>query len=355
MSDLTVLAVLTPPVSLYSAKRFRQLPEIPVYRVDRPLPSLSIIVPARNEADNLHRLLPSLIDLSYPGQFEIVIVDDNSSDDTAQVTREYGFEPLHLSELPSGWLGKPHACHRGALKANGDWLLFTDADTVHHPNGPASAVAFACQNKLDGLSAFLSQNTRGVLDSTSLPVAFAGLFATAKAEFTHLNGQYILLRKDVYFESTGFQAVARESMEDLALGLHLHRLGYHVPILRSQGIAQVHMYDDPKDLWQGLVRITAGSLKYSGVNSLVTALFVTGIMAPLALVLSALRRPSRLGWALSSWLIVVTPLVPWFRQSGKGSDAILAPFGAFLVQCAAVWGLARRLFKVGILWKGRRV
>ena len=197
--------------------------------------SLSIIVPARNEENNLRRLLPSLECQNYPGEMEIVVVDDHSSDDTADVVTcevrdtRCATKLLCAGPLPAGWLGKPHASHTGAKAARGKWLLFTDADTVHEPFSAVSSVTFAEAHGLDGLSIFPRQETRGFLDGAVLMVAFAGLFAGLRRSTKMLNGQYVLVRRDVYEASGGFAAVRSEMMDDLAYGNLLAEQGYKVP------------------------------------------------------------------------------------------------------------------------------
>ena len=127
---------------------------------------MPIIVPARNEGQNLRRFLPSLEEQDYPGQIEIIIVEDHSTDDTLEI-----IEPkqrdiksvrnaictmmlIPAPPLPVGWLGKPNASHAGACAACGEWLLFTDADVEHEVLSAASAVAFAQAHSLDRLSIF---------------------------------------------------------------------------------------------------------------------------------------------------------------------------------------------------------
>ena len=116
--------------------------------------------------------------LRYPGQYELIVVDDNSTDDTAAVAAAWGARVVSPRHLPPGWKGKPHACHQGALAAGGEWLLFTDADTIHPPDGAGtrSGLRHARQG-LDGLSLFLKQECRNLVDRLALTTAFAGLFA----------------------------------------------------------------------------------------------------------------------------------------------------------------------------------
>jgi cellulose synthase/poly-beta-1,6-N-acetylglucosamine synthase-like glycosyltransferase len=349
------MAVLGAPLNYYSERRYRELTRLPQAVPEARLPSLSIIVPARNEAANLPRLLPSLATISYPGSWEVIVVDDNSTDKTAQIAEDYGTRVIQLDHLPEGWSGKTYACHHGALAAKGQWFLFTDADTAHHCQGPAWAVSYAVSHQIDGLSIFFKQNTSGVMDALALSVAFAGLFVSQTTENPTLNGQYILLRRDVYERSGGFSAVAGQSMEDLALAHHLRDLNYQMPLLRSDEVASVQMYRDSRSLWQGLTRIGAGSLEWMGIRSVSTVLFITALMSPILALLNALALGRHRKWALTSWLVVALSFAPWARRFGAGWLAILAPFGALIVQIAAVWGLIRRLFGLGTHWKGRKV
>lgn len=349
------MAFLAGPLAVYSERRYRNLPELPQHVSLPALPMLSIIVPARNEAANLRRLLPTLTAISYPGATELIVVDDNSTDETARIARNHGAQVIQLNDLPKGWSGKTYACHQGALAAAGEWLLFTDADTIHHPCGPARAVAYAASNGLDGLSIFLKNLTSKGLDGLALHVAFAGLFVSLGSNKGVLNGQYILLHRDVYQNSSGFSSVAGDSMEDLALGRHLRAMGYRVPLLRSDTVAAVQMYSDTTSLWQGLVRIGAGSLRWIGARSLITALFITGVMTPILALIATLQQRQKRKWAVASWAVIAVGFVPWARRFGSGWLALLAPFGALMIQAASVWGLSRRLFGRGTRWKGRHV
>jgi chlorobactene glucosyltransferase len=348
------VAFLSPPLGWRSERRFRQLEHLPATS-DPSLPLLSIIVPARNEASNLQRLLPSLCQLEYPGRLEVIVVDDGSEDTTAHVACSFGVRVISLDDLPRGWLGKTHACHRGAVEAQGEWLLFTDADTIHMPDGPSRAVAYAEAHQLDGLTFHLGHMTNGYLDGITLLSAFAGLFAGLPADHVSMNGQYILLRHDVYRESGGFAAVREEPLEDMALGRYLFGLGYRIPMMRGDDVARVAMYQNHRDLWRGMSRLGAGSLRFNGAGSLATTLLITALMTPLLVLglVSARRLPPRWFWA--AWGSTLVGLWPWSERFGSRWKLLLAPFGALFVQLSAAWGLFSRMTGRGILWKGRMV
>lgn len=332
---------------------YRSLPKLSPCEDARTLPSISVIIPARNEAANLGRLLPSLRAARYAGELEITVVDDDSSDETAAVAREQGARVIHVNELPSGWLGKPHACHVGARAAKGAWLLFVDADTVHAPNCAAAAVVFAMEHDLDGLSLMPKNKVLGPLDGIALAVAFAALFAGRRSAAGLLNGQFILLRSDVYWKSGGHAAVSLEAMEDIALGRRLREQGYVTPLVRGEGLLSVRMYQDYQAWWFGLSRWGSRSLRAAGPSAVVTGLFITAAMYPVLLLLRAARGQLRWKEAFAAWALVSFNIFPWARRFGKGRWAVLAPLGALAVQIVATWGLLRDMAWRGISWKDR--
>lgn len=343
-------------LSLLAEWRYRRLPHLPAPKMSTSLPSLTVIIPARNEEANLHRLLPSLLENGYPGQLEVIVVDDNSTDATAAVAEERdGVQLIRVGALPEGWLGKPFACHQGAQVAASEWLLFCDADTVHNPHGLAQSVAYAQDEGLDAISLWLRQESCGWLDAFVMPVAFAGLFAGVVSTNALLNGQYILLRTETYIRSGGFAAVSEEPVEDLALGRHLYASGYRLQTLRGEAIANVRLYSDGRTLWHALTRLGSGSLGWLGPGSLLTMLLVTAAMSPILRMSSALTKATERRQVVLTWLATVPAFILWARRFSSGWWAILAPVGALIVQFAATWGLVSRLVGRGIRWRGRLV
>lgn len=351
-----LLTFLALPLGLRAAKNYEQMRDLPA-RSDMvaSVPSLSIIIPARNEAANLKRLLPSLKALSYPGDVEIIVVDDHSDDGTGMIAENFGARVVRVDTLPEGWHGKPHACHVGAQAAKGDWLLFTDADTVHEPNSATRAVSFAHDHALDGLTLFVKHAPQNPFEGAVLMTAFAGLFAGVQDPHYLMNGQYIVLRRDVYEKSGGFAEVRGEPLEDLALGNRLHEFGFIVPALRGENAATVQMYTSPQQMWHGMTRLGAGSLKWSGSGALATAAFTTALASPLLVLFGVLTRQLRFAWLPVTWLVASLSVLPFARRFGGLWLALLAPFGAAFVLAAAVFGLAQRVVGKGIEWSGRQV
>jgi len=199
-------------------------------------PVVSVIIPARNEEDNLAACLQSLT--AQPDlRFEIIVVDDHSSDRTAEIARSFpGVRLLPAPELPTGWTGKNSAVAAGAALARGEWLLFTDADTVHLPGSLRASLEEAKRERAALLSYSPAQIVETFWEKVVMPVIFAELAATFRpADVSNpaslaaaANGQFILIHKDVYDAVGGHRAIAVELLEDVALARAVKSAGHRI-------------------------------------------------------------------------------------------------------------------------------
>ncbi|HLI22445.1 MAG TPA: glycosyltransferase family A protein [Stellaceae bacterium] len=222
------------------------------------LPSVAIVVPARNERDNIEPCLRGLVAQLYPAEkLRIIAVDDGSSDGTAERIRGLAaatgrIELIEAGELPPGWAGKPHACWLGARAAAAEWLCFIDADTVAEPLLIQSAVCAAECRGLDLVSLEPFQELSGFLDRLMLPLGFMALAATQKLERLAINGQFILMRAESYFRVGGHAANPGAICEDQALAAAARRGGYRIAVLGGESLVRTRMYRDTASLWEGL-------------------------------------------------------------------------------------------------------
>src|SRR5580704_764820 len=186
-------------------------------------PVVSVIVPARNEEASLAACLESLIKQTGI-LFEIIVVDDGSSDRTLEIARSFpSVKVIEAPPLPPGWSGKNNAVTAGARAARGRWLLFTDADTVHLPASLPRSVTEAEQNRMALLSYSPEQEVHGVLEKAVMPVIFAELAATYRPSqvsdprSSAAAGQYLLVSREAYDAVGGHAAIANSLLEDVAL------------------------------------------------------------------------------------------------------------------------------------------
>jgi glycosyl transferase family 2 len=222
-------------------------------------PVVSVIVPARNEDACFGACLESLV--SQTGvNFEIIVVDDGSTDRTPQIARSFaGVRVIDAGPLPPGWTGKNNAMAAGAKQARGDWLLFTDADTVHKPGSLARAVAEADQHGATLLSYSPEQEVHGFWEKAVMPVIFAELAATypptkvndPASRLAAANGQYLMISRDAYEAVGGHAAVATSLLEDVALARAVKASGCKIFFRYGGDAVRTRMYRSFAQLKEG--------------------------------------------------------------------------------------------------------
>lgn len=222
-------------------------------------PEVSVIVPARNEEASLGACLESLV--SQTGvELEIIVVNDHSTDRTAEIARAFvGVQVIEAGELPAGWTGKNNSVACGAREARGEWLLFTDADTVHLPGSLGRALAEAKEYKAEMLSYSPEQIAVTFWEMAILPVVFAELarqyppskVSDPASPIAAANGQYILIRREAYDAIGGHAAVAVDILEDVALAKRVKASGRKVRFRYAADAVRTRMYRNFAQLREG--------------------------------------------------------------------------------------------------------
>jgi glycosyltransferase involved in cell wall biosynthesis len=222
-------------------------------------PVVSVIVPARNEEVSLGACLESLAEQSGV-TFEIIVVDDGSTDNTRKIAES--FEGVHViapGPLPHGWTGKNNAVFAGATHAQGEWLLFTDADTVHYSGSLAAALAEAKQHGAALLSYSPEQEVHRFWEKGIMPVIFAELAATYSlsdvsdpaSSAAAANGQYILISREAYDAVGGHAAIATSLLEDVELARAVKASGRKLFFRYGGDAVRTRMYRSFAQLREG--------------------------------------------------------------------------------------------------------
>ncbi len=222
-------------------------------------PTVSAIIPARNEEACLGDCLQSLV--SQIGvAFETIVVDDHSTDHTRVIATSFPHvRVIEASPLPEGWTGKNNAVTNGARQARGQWLLFTDADTIHLPGSLARALAEVQDNNAELLSFSPEQIAVTFWEMATLPVVFAELarqyppsiVSDPASPIAAANGQFILVRRDTYDAVGGHAAVAGEILEDVALARAVKRSGRKIRFRYAPDAVRTRMYRNYRQLRDG--------------------------------------------------------------------------------------------------------
>lgn len=247
---------------------------------------VSVLVPARNEARNICRCLESLLAQDYP-LMEVLVLDDGSTDETPEIVAEMARRDPRLrlipgQPLPLGWMGKNFACHQLAREARGRWLLFTDADTVHHPQAVSWALTAAKENRADLVTLVPRAVTHTFGEQLLLPIipfGMLGLFPLALGArlripaLTMAIGTFMLFRRETYERIGGHAAVRGEIAEDVVLARRVRRHGGRVVLLDGAEHLDVHFYRGFRESWHGLAKSAFAALEYRLLLTVLMFLF----------------------------------------------------------------------------------
>ncbi|MEI6780526.1 MAG: glycosyltransferase [Verrucomicrobiota bacterium] len=309
-------------------------------------PTLSVIIPARNEAHNLPTLLRSLA--AQPLNFhEIIVVDDGSTDHTAKLARQLGAKVIPSQPVPEGWRGKTWACHQGAQAATGELLLFVDADTWFEPGGLVHALSaynsgafsigpyHAVQKPYEDLSLFFNLN----MIAGTVP---NGLF-----------GQMLLVDRESYQRIGGHETVRARILENFWLANQFRAAGIPVRSVAGRSVLSFRMYPNGAgDLIQGW---TKGFASGAGQTPRGTLLLLVAWMIGLMLApLGGLVTGDWLRWG-AAYLLCVGQ-VAWFsRLAGafRWWTAVLYPVPLIFFFVVFAWSMLRSGRRVQ--WKGREI
>lgn len=343
-------------------------------------PLVSILIPARNEEHTIARCLDGILNQTY-GTYEIIVVDDNSTDATPDILAHYATKQATMrvvagTPLPPSWAGKCHACQQAAAVAQGEWLLFLDADTMPQPELVAALLTHAYRWQLDMVTVFAFMELGSFWERIILP-PFGALLNTifpferinapdAQPEEIIANGQCIFVRRTAYEMIGGHSAVANEVIEDVMLARALKQAGFRIGALQGQPhVIRVRMYTNGREVVEGLTKNAVAGYNSGGSRS------VWGGMRMFALTL--------LPWCLLAWgfvlLIIYGTIQAWAvtvhgmvvtcismlfwsiflrqRYALPWYYAILWPFGLLCYGAITIRSLWKILSGRGVIWKGR--
>ncbi len=225
---------------------------------------ISILIPARDEAKNIGRLLDSIIDQDY-AYWEVLVYDDLSVDNTAGIVRSYQKRDKRIGlirgrELPKGWSGKNHACHQLAMQAKGRYFLFLDADVQLEKTHLQDALSHLQNHKLDLLSIFPQQLMKSWGEKISVPVmnwvlvSLLPLILTRKSRlpaFAAANGQHMLFNGNSYRKHFFHKRFKNNTVEDIAIARYMKQKRLRIQTLLSNGQIKCRMYNSLKEALLG--------------------------------------------------------------------------------------------------------
>jgi len=262
-------------------------------------PTISVLVPARNEEHNLPACLESLLALD-PAPAEILVLDDHSTDKTREIIQGFAFKHKQIrgirgKELPAGWVGKTWACHQLSQEASGEILVFTDADNTYHPAALERSVRWMQALNLDMLSAFPQQTLKTLPEKLVIPVvdlfvySMLPLWLTRFSPFPSLaaaNGQWMVFRKEAYDTLGGHKEMASEIVEDVAMSRKTKKRGLHLLATPGTGTVYGRMYRNAEEVRAGFAKNLFGLTGFhSGLFFLIFSMLLLTMVIPYGLLI----------------------------------------------------------------------
>jgi glycosyltransferase involved in cell wall biosynthesis len=325
--------------------------------------AISAIVPARDEEPSIAACIKSLA--RQPEIREILVVNDQSTDKTAEIVRGLmtsiaNLRLLETQGVPAGWVGKNHAVALGAKEAMNPWLLLTDADAEHEPGAAAKALQIAQESGAALVSFSPEQIMEKWYEKALIPFIYCRLARKFNYDAVNdpsssdaaANGQFLMIRRDAYEAVGGHASVAAEVLEDVALARRVKSAGCRLAFHSGKGIVRVRMYRSFASMWEGwtknLYKLIGGTPQaaFREIEStfpwIVLLVLLLGIKFPFALFVGV-------------WLLI-------FRQMNYGSELTRNqfPFSLILYYVPAValyagvlWTSYRHYARGKVEWKGR--
>ncbi len=341
-------------------------------RCPKPMPRVSIIVPARDEQEHVEAALASFAAQDYDN-LEIIAVNDRSRDATGEImeraVREaiagrpgLRLEVLHVRELPAGWLGKTHAMWSAAERATGDWILFTDADVKLRSDTLRRALVYAEEVKADHLVLFPTHALETMGESMVI-ANFHMLFlfghrpwkvSDPKAKDSMGLGAFNLVRRSVYESIGTFRALRLAVVDDIKLGELVKSHGFTQDNVLGPGLLDLHWGRGALGIVRNLTKNLFAVLDYRWTRALGACLLLVGLnLLPF---LGVWVAP---GWSKAGFAIAIAAIaalyVGLYRISRiSPAYALLHPVNSLIITYALVRSMAATLWHGGVVWRGTK-
>lgn len=344
----------------------------------RSFQKVSIIVPARNEAKYIKKCIDSILKQSYPN-FEIILVNDSSSDNTLNILKDYeknnsNIITLDIKTRPDGWIGKNWACYNGYLKSSGDLLLFTDADSYHSISSLEMSVSFLNSNDLQALTIVPKLLSNDIFTKFTLPILTTFLYTqysplkvnNPNSKLGYFFGSYYIITKKTYEDVGTHRAVKNEIIEDGALGKKVKEGKYSMKMIRGESVVNAHWARNRHELIDAIDRLVIPLSKGNSIKTLMLtiALFFL-ILSPFLLItcflgLSLLKFDKLLFMVSEICLLIITLIILTSTIQTKNTlginwlHSLGAPIGGFIIVFGFIKGIIKAFNNGTVNWRGRR-
>ena len=364
VASLVVLLI----ISLFNMRYLRRLY---TYPAPAAWPRCSVLVPARNEEDTIGKCAGSLLTQDYP-DYQVIVLDDNSTDRTWQILQELSARDPRLillkgKPLPDDWLGKHWACHQLAQVADGELLVYVDADTYHEPGMLRGASAAIINEKAALISALPRQIAVSWSEVLSIPAFYLGMLCGVPLELTRLQrnpllfailGQFLVFRRDAYNAAGGYAAVRCNVVDDIAIGRRIHAMGLKYKLLDGDGLVSCRMYRNFDQVWKGLTKSTFATFNFDPFFLILmwTLVLIFFVSPPIVLGIGLAQPQVPMEITIMAGIAVILNIVLWtishLRFHFPLYLVLIYPLSAVFMTVIALASMVLTM-QGKALWKGR--
>ena len=319
--------------------------------------TVSILIPMRNEEQNVIECINSVSAQEGLKNFEIIVLDDHSEDQTADLLSKFmNISKLNGTNLPDDWLGKLWACQQLADASTGEYLVYIDADVRLSRNAVASAISK--MGKWDFISPYPKQIAIGFVQRLFQPLlqwswlASVPLFISQKLGIKSMavaNGQFLIIKRDAYFKSGGHQSIKSEVIDDIMLARQLLASGYSGGVAEASQVARCHMYKTAGELVNGYRKSlwkAFGSI--FGTSVAILILFISGVVPFIGAIFG-----SKIG-LISFGLIVLSRFISSIRTGTIPNTALLHPLAIVFLIGLIIYSWIGKLTNT-LTWRDRKL
>jgi len=353
--------IITIALNIYLLLGYKTIKQLSSQPIIENEPSVAVIIAVRNEEDDLEKALQSVCNLNYKN-YRIVVVNDRSTDRTAEILE--GFKSRYpqlavvtITTLPDGWMGKNNALYQGYVNSTEEWMLFTDADIVFHPDSLGRAMSYAVGQQLDHLAILPEMVSRSAILNSVLATFSIMLMIHLKPwdakkpkskAFAGI-GAFNLVRRSAYEKMGTHDRIKLRPDDDLQLGLQMKSAGLCQDVLAAKGYICLEWYKSLNEFGNGLLKNSFAMADYQlskAMGDVIGILVSIALPMPVMLIFgtTAIRLMACVMLLFHVIYMVIVPPNKWWY-------ALMIPFAGFFVAYIFLRAAIGTTRQGGIYWR----
>lgn len=355
------ICIITISLNVLLLLGYAKIQSLSVQPIIENEPSVAIIIPVRNEEEDVEQALQSVCNLNY-SNYRIVVIDDRSTDRTAEILQKFKsccprLAVITVNTLPRGWLGKNNALYEGYKQSDEEWILFTDADIKFHPDMLSRAMSYAVNQRLDHLCVLPQVKSRSTF-LNSVMATFSIMLMVhlkpwdarkPKSKAYAGIGAFNLVRRNAYEKSGTHERIKLRSDDDLRLGLQIKQSGFRQDVLTGMGYVQLEWYKSLRQFSNGLLKNALAPSDYNiakTIGGILSMLISVALPMPVMFIFGSTAIRLMAGLMLLFHIIYMTLVPP-----NKWWYALVIPFAGFFIAFSFLRALVKTVLQGGIYWR----